>query len=105
MRTILPSIACLSMILLTACAGGREDLATTACEREVKAKLNEQNYRIDVNDLRASAEMEDDKIMRLTSSVTFDAGLPREYKQAVECRVRFVEGQKQPNVISINFTW
>ncbi|MCB1560119.1 MAG: hypothetical protein KDI75_03325 [Xanthomonadales bacterium] len=92
-------------LLLSACGGGKEDVATTACTSQISDKLKDQNYRIDPDELLASAKAEDDAIMRLTGTVVFDPGLPREYKQQVDCRVRFVSGQELPNVISLNFTW
>jgi len=62
-------------------------------------------HRIDPGDLRKSAAMEDDDMRRLTGTVVFDPGLPRDYKQQVDCRVRLVSGQELPTVISLNFTW
>ncbi|MEZ5464315.1 MAG: hypothetical protein R3F22_03605 [Lysobacteraceae bacterium] len=94
-----------SAVLLSACGGGREDAATTACTNQISDKLKDQNYRIDPAELLASAKAEDDAIMHLSGEVVFDPGLPREYKQLVDCRVRFVNGQDLPNVISLNFTW
>lgn len=95
-----------SAVLLSACGGGgREGAATTACTNQINDKLQDQNFRIDPDELRASATAEDEAIMRLTGTVVFDPGLPREYKQQVDCRVRFVRGQDLPNVISLNFTW
>ena len=92
-------------LLLSACGGGKEDAATTACTNQINDKLSDQNYRIDPDELRGSATAEDETIMHLTGTVVFDPGLPREYKQQVDCRVRFVSGQDLPNVISLNFTW
>ena len=94
-----------SVLLLSACGGGKEDAGTSACTNQINDKLKDQNYRIEPAELRSSATMEDDAIMHLTGTVVFDPGLPREYKQQVDCRVRFVSGQELPNVISLNFTW
>lgn len=99
------SLICFCGVVLAACAGGREDAATKACTKQIDEQLKDENYRIDAAELRASAKPEDDAIMHLGGVVVFDPGLPREYRQTVDCRVRFVSGQELPNVISLNFTW
>ena len=61
-------VVILGALLLTACGGGKEDAATTACTNEINSKLKDQNYRIEPSELRASAKAEDDAIMHLSGT-------------------------------------
>jgi hypothetical protein len=90
-------------VLLGGCGGGREDQAIEACATELGTKLTGKSYSLDKADMRAKAKAEDDNVVNITSQVTFDAGLPGEYKQAFECKAR-VDGA-QAAVIALTFSW
>jgi len=91
-------------LLLTACGGGREQTAAGACEAAVKAKLANRTFELSLKDLAARAKPESPDTLYLTSQIVFDKGLTSEYKQTVECRVRFENG-KDPSVILLQFNW
>lgn len=91
-----------SLCLLAAC-GGRADQATRACEAAVAERLNNQQYSLDVAAMAASAQEQADNILQLQSSIVYQPGLPGEYKQTVDCKVRFGEGD--PSVIALGFVY
>lgn len=85
--------------LLAGC-GGRAEEAATACEMAVAERLGDELYGIDRVALAASAQEEADDVVRLQSGIVFKPGLPGEYKQQLDCKVRFGE---EPDVISLTF--
>ena len=85
--------------LLAGC-GGRIDKAASACEAAVAERVAGEQYSIDRAALTASAKEQDDDVLHLQSSIVFKPGLPGEYKQSLECKVRFGDA---PNVISLTF--
>jgi hypothetical protein len=90
-------------LLLSGCGGGREDLAVEACAAELTSKLEGKTFALDKADMRAKAKADGDDALNITSSVTFDAGLPGEYKQSYECKAR-IDGS-DASVISLTFSW
>jgi hypothetical protein len=89
-------------LLLTGCGGGQNQ-AVEACSAELAIKLTGKSYVIDKADMAAKAKPEADDVVNITSSVTFDAGLPGEYKQSFECKARSAGGST--SVISLTFNW
>lgn len=85
--------------LLAGC-GSQADTAATACEAAVAERLQGGTYSIDLAALAASAEEQPDDVVHLKSGIVFEPGLPGEYRQQVECRVRFGD---VPDVISLTF--
>lgn len=102
MRSAMTAIA--MAVLLTACGGGREQTAASACEAAVKAKLANRTFELSLKDLAARAKAETPDTLYLTSQIVFDKGLTSEYRQSVECKVRFESG-KEPSVILLQFNW
>lgn len=97
-------VAVAMAVMLSACGGGREHTAAKACETAVKNKLAGRTFEIDLKDLAARAKAESGDILQLNSQIVFDRGLTSEYKQTVDCKVRF-EGDKEPSVIMLQFNW
>lgn len=97
-------VAVAMAVLLSACGGGREHKAAQACESAVKNKLAGRTFEIDLRDLAARAKPESGDILSLNSQIVFDKGLTSEYKQTIDCKVRF-EGDKEPSVILLQFNW
>lgn len=88
-----------SLGLLAGC-GGRADEAATVCEAAVAERLPDQQYTLDRAALAGSAEEQADNVLQLRAGIVFKPGLPGEYKQTVECKVRFGAA---PDVISLTF--
>ena len=88
--------------LLAAC-GGRAGQAASACEKAIAERVSGQQYSLDTAALAASAKEEADNILLLQSGIVYQPGLPGEYKQTVDCKVRFGEGD--PSVISLTFVY
>ena len=93
----------IAVVLLSVC-GGREQDAAGACEKAVKEKLAGRSYEMSVKNLAASAKGDDPSTLHLTTPLLFDKGLSSEYKQVLDCRVRFEQG-KEPTVIFLQFNW
>lgn len=94
----------IAVLLLASCGGGREQVAASACDKAVQAKLAGRNYELSVGDLASHAKAEGADVMHLSSQITFDKSLSSEYKQTVDCKVRFEAG-KDPSVIFLQFNW
>ena len=88
--------------LLAGCGGGGGNQAVEACNAELAAKLSGKSYKVDTADMAANAKAEGD-VTSISSTVTFDAGLPSESSQTFDCRARLVDGKAQ--VISFNFNF
>lgn len=97
-------LATIATLSLAACGEGRERKAAQACEDAIYNKLGNRSYEVDSAKLVASATTEGADIMHLASNVIFDKGRPTEYRQTLDCRVRFEPG-KSPAVISLGFDW
>lgn len=92
------------MVLLSACGGGREETAARACETAVKNRLAGRTFEMDVKTMASKAKAESGDTLSLNAEIVFDKGLTSEYKQTVDCKVRF-EGDKEPSVILLQFNW
>lgn len=93
--------ACGLLVLgLLAGCGGRADEAATACEAAVAERLGNESYAVDRAALAASAKDEADDVVHLQSGIVFKPGLPDEYRQQVDCKVRFGD---TTDVISLTF--
>ncbi len=103
MRRMIP--ATLLVLLLTACGGGREDKAVQACEQAVKERMADRAYTLDAADMKAKAKPEGEDMVHIQTTIVFDPGLPREVKQTMDCKARFVGGKDLPDVVSLTFTW
>jgi hypothetical protein len=90
-------------LLLAGCGGGRGDQAVDACAAELTSKLEGKTFALDRADMLAKAKPEGDDVLTITSSVTFDAGLPGEYSQSYECKARITGGNAV--VIALTFSW
>jgi hypothetical protein len=86
--------------LLAGCGGGGNSQAVQACNEELAAKLSGKSYRVDSADMAAKAKSEGDTVA-ISSTVTFDAGLPSESSQTFDCRARIADGKAE--VISFSF--
>src|SRR5689334_10020384 len=98
------SLVVSAVLLLAACSGSREQQAASACDAAVKDKVAGRGYEMSVKDLAASAKTEGDAI-RVSAPIVFDKGLTSEYKQVLDCRVRFEAGKSAPTVIFLQFNW
>ena len=96
--------AALAACLLAGCGGGREDVAAEACVKAIQAKLAGRSYELAARELAAHAKAEGTDTLDLNAQITFDKSLSSEYRQTVECKVRFESG-KEPNVIFLQFNW
>ena len=99
MRTL---IAVILVALLAGC-GGAHDRAVAACRTEIAGKVENANFTLDEADMAAGAVVEGDGIVRIQSSIVFDAGLPKEVRQTFDCRVR--SSGDSVDVISLQFIW
>ena len=93
----------LALVLLGGCGGGREDIAVEACATELTTKLSGKTFALDKADMLAKSKAEGNDVVNITSQVTFDPGLPAEYKQGYECKARLAGGKA--SVISLTFSW
>ena len=105
-RQVLRSAALAAITLgLAGCGGGEVEQAVDACAKAIADKLgSDRNYRIDRGDMAAKAKREGEDVVHIQSQIVFDAGLPREYTQMLDCKARFGAGST-PDVISLNFIW
>lgn len=87
---------------LAGCGGGSNTAAVEACSNELAAKLSGKSYKVDSADMAAKSKVEGD-VVSITSTVTFDAGLPSESSQTFDCKARTVDGKAE--VISFNFNF
>ena len=92
------------LLMLGGCSGGSDQQAIDACIQAVNAKLSGKSFALDSADMKKNLRTDNDKIVHILSKIAFDAGLSSEYKQALDCRVRF-ESNKPPSVISLQFDW
>jgi hypothetical protein len=102
MRAAMVAVA--MAVLLSACGGGREETAASACESAVRNKLAGRTFELDVKSMASKAKAESGDILSLNGEIVFDKGLTSEYKQTLDCKVRF-EGGKEPAVILLQFNW
>ncbi len=102
MRAAIVAVA--MAVLLSACGGGREETAARACESAVRNKLAGRIFELDVKTMASKAKTESGDILSLNGEIVFDKGLTSEYKQTLDCKVRF-EGDKEPAVILLQFNW
>lgn len=92
--------------LLAGCGGGEVDQAVQACVAAVSDKLGaDRNYQLDQAAMAEGADRQDDGVIHLRAPIVFDAGLPREYTQTVDCKARFTDASATPDIISLNFIW
>lgn len=92
----------LASLLLAGCSS-KEDRAVEACAAEIAKQFTDKTFEIDRKDMLANTKPEGDDMLRITSSITFDPGLPREVKQTFDCKVR-VRGDAM-EVISVQYIW
>ena len=89
-------------VLLAGCSS-KEDRAVESCSAEIARQFTDKTYEIDEADMRANVKPEGDDMLRVTSSITFDPGLPREVKQTFDCKVRVRDDAME--VISVQYIW
>lgn len=92
-----------ALVLLAGCGGAREDIAVEACAAELTTKLTGKTFVLDKADMLAKSKPEGNDVVNISSQVTFDPGLPAEYKQGYECKARLAGGNA--SVISLTFSW
>lgn len=102
MRAAMVAIA--MAVLLGACGGGREETAARVCESAVRNKLEGRTFELDVTSMARKAKAEGKDILSLNGRIVFDKGLTSEYRQTLDCKVRFEDG-KEPSVILLQFNW
>jgi len=88
--------------LLAGCGGAGGNAAVDACSAELDAKLSGKSYKVDREDMAAKAATEGD-VTSISSTVTFDAGLPSESSQTFDCKARMADGKAE--VISFTFNF
>ncbi|MGB0133139.1 hypothetical protein [Dokdonella sp.] len=103
MRSIL-----LSSLILTLCACGGSagnQAAVDACLAEANSRLMGKTFEIDTEKLAASAVPADggEGMMLLSTPIVFDRGLPSEFTQVFNCKVR--KDAAGASVISLEFIW
>lgn len=104
MRARLPMMIA-TTLLLAACGGSREQQAASACDAAVKDKVAGRGYEMSVKELAANAKAEGADALHVSAPIVFDKGLSSEYKQILDCRVRFEAGKSAPTVIFLQFNW
>ncbi len=97
------SILALTCLLVTACGGSRESRAAAACEAAAKEAAPDKMLAVDVNVLTQSATATGTDTLELSAPITLDTGLQTEYKQTLNCRVQFVDGE--PKVLRATFVF
>lgn len=100
MRNLLMLAICTG---LAACGVSRERSAADACLADADTRLQGKSYEVDVDALAASATSNAADTYQLSAPIVFDRGLSSEYRQTLECRVRF--DAEQPSVIFLQFNW
>lgn len=95
-------IVILLAVLLAGC-GSDESRAVQACKAEIANKVGAKQWTVDDADMAAKAKREADDVIHIQSTITFDAGMPREVKQSIDCRVRM--SGEAPTVIALSFIW
>jgi hypothetical protein len=95
----------LLVMLLAGCGGSRESRAAEACEKAIASRITDKPFRVDRSDMVDKAVSEGNDIVRIQSSIVFDPGLPREETQQFDCRARFSDDRREPDVISLSFVW
>ena len=98
------SAAALCLLLVTACAGSRNDTAAETCGKAIADKLAGKNISLDRKDMTQGARDESPEVVAIASTIVFDKGLSTEYNQTFDCRVRFENG-KPASVIGMQFNW
>ena len=94
--------------LLAGCgggAGGRNELAVSACDAYAKVQLADKTYQLDHAALAASMKDLGDGSSFLRGPITVDPGRSTESKQMLECTVRFDPGKEKPDVLKMQFIW
>ena len=82
---------------------GPQDQAAAACAAEVKVRLAEKSYEIDLPTLTQSAKLIDDA-WQVQAPIIIEPGLRGEVKQTLSCNVRLQDGK--PGVVTkINFIY
>jgi hypothetical protein len=103
MRTRVMLVLALGLAV-TACGDKHNDQAAAACSAEIATKLSGKTYEIDTADLAQHVKAEATDTLLLSSTIVFDKGLSKEYKQTYDCRVRFDKADV-PSVIFLEFNW
>jgi hypothetical protein len=98
------------LVLLVACGGtggaaGKNESAADACEAYAKGQIGDKPYALDRPALVASMKDAGDGSFSLHAPITIEPGLATEFKETMECTVRFTEGKPQPDVIKLQFVW
>jgi hypothetical protein len=89
---------------IAACGSNRNDQAAAACSAEIGKRLAGKTYELDLGDLAAHSKAESADTVLLSSTAVFDKNLSTEYKQGVDCRVRF-DNNNAPSVLFLDFKW
>lgn len=97
------SVWLVAILSLTGCGGGGSNLAVEACAGEIATRLSGKTFALDKADMAAKAKAGADNVTTISSSVTFDAGLPGESKQGFECKTSIEGGSA--SVIQLTFSW
>jgi hypothetical protein len=96
---------------LVACSGSGEggsspaDLAASACDAELKLRLEGKLYELDKAALAASMKEADAGTKMLTAKVVIEPGLTSQVEQIMECKVRFEQGKDTPDIVGFGFNW
>lgn len=96
-------VVLLPALLLGACGGGSEGKAVEACQQAIAERMSGRNHALDARDMRSKARSEEEGVFVIVSKIVFDQGLPNEYSQTYECRVRVSNGQAA--VTFLQFQW
>ncbi len=80
-----------------------QEQAANACAAEVKVRLGEKTYAIDLPTLTQSAKLNEDA-WQVQAPITIEPGLRGEVKQTLSCNVRLQDG-KPAEVTKINFVY
>ncbi len=99
-----PTVILLAAAALLAGCDGREQQAARACDKAVKDKLAGRSYELSLKTLAQGAKSAEGETLTLTAPIVFDKGLSSEYRQVLDCRVRFEAG-KDPGVTFLQFNW
>lgn len=101
-----PLTALVASLALSGCQGSQVAQAVNACEADINTRLSGKTFALAKSELQQSAKNEGADIVAMNATVTFDAGLPTESKQIVDCKVQFdLKGKAPPSVIHVQFTW
>ncbi len=100
-------IPTLALGLLAGCGGTATpaDVASQACDAQVRVQLAGKPFTMDLEALAASMKDDGRGSQLLTAKITVDAGLASQTVQDLECTVRMGADNASAEVLNVRFIW